>query len=288
MLTEQEIDALYESSRKGGVSAKRYPHSVFSKLELNGLIYTTRNSYKITDAGKRALANALRGQVAEESEMDFGDEEAVLAEMAAELDIDADELTISESDHFGVTVYEISLGRKEWYVVESSDQERELALEIVKQDLENEPEIFNQSFIEQHINIARLKRDLESDVMDGHMDRLSDEADRHPDDFWDEYERAGFDAPEEDDDGEREEPSQTEIEELAEHQTNEDLSDPMRYLEDMLGREDAVKKAIEIAGIDVESAAEDAVDTDGPGHFLSSYDGNTTETKSGLVYWRVN
>lgn len=158
----------------------------------------------------------------------------------------------------------------------------------MKQDLDQEPEIFNQSFIENHIDTTRLKRDLESDVMDSHMDRLSDEADRHPDDFWDEYERAGFDAPEEDEDGNREDPSQSEIEELAEKQTEDDLSDPMRYLEDMLGREDAVKKAIEIAGIDIDAAAEEAVDTDGPAHFLSSYDGNSYTTKSGLVYWRTN
>lgn len=45
-------------------------------------------------------------------DFDFGDEGMVLAEMARELDIDADELTISEEDHFGVTVYEISSGQK--------------------------------------------------------------------------------------------------------------------------------------------------------------------------------
>lgn len=225
--------------------------------------------------------------------VDFNDEEAVLAEVAKALDIDPDDLTIMEDDGLTGfrtgTVYEISAGRKEWRVVESEDQERELALEIVKQDLDQEPEIFNQSFIEQHINMERLKRDLESDVMDSNVDRLTDDAERNPDDFWREYERAGFDAPEEDEDGEREEPSQSEIEELAESQTKEQLSDPMQYLEDIYGREDAVKEAIKIAGIDIDAAAEDAVDTDGPGHYLSSYDSNTYTTKpSGLVYWRVN
>ena len=44
----------------------------------------------------------------------------------------------------------------------------------------------------------------------------------------------------------------------------------------------------EIAGIDIDAAAEEAVSTDGAAHFLSSYDGKTTLTKSGLVYWRTN
>jgi len=222
------------------------------------------------------------------TEIDFGDEDAVLAEMAKELDIDPDDLTIKEENHFGVTVYEISIGRggsKEWRVVESEDAAHELAIEMVKQDLEQEPGMFNSSFIESHIDMDRLRRDLESDVLE---ERITYWEESDADDFWKEYERAGFDAPEEDEDGEREEPSSVEIEELAEVQTKEQLRDPMQYLEDIFTKEDAVKKAIEIAGIDINAAAEDAVDTDGAAHFLSSYDGNSYTTPSGLVYWRTN
>lgn len=223
------------------------------------------------------------------NKIDFGDEEAVLAEMAAELDIDVNELNIEESHlgSFGAgTVYEIKgHSRKEWNVVENDDQERELALEIVKQDLEQEPEIFEKNFIESHIDTERLRRDLHSDVYNMNYETLRDRSD---DEFWDEYERGGFEAPEEDEDGERPDPENTQIEELAEKQTDEQLEDPMQYLEDIYGKEDAVKQAIKIAGIDIEAAAEEAVDTDGTGHFLSGYDGETHETKSGLVYWRAN
>jgi len=37
-----------------------------------------------------------------------------------------------------------------------------------------------------------------------------------------------------------------------------------------------------------DAAAEDAIDTDGAAHFLSSYDGQSHETRGGLVYWRHN
>jgi len=225
--------------------------------------------------------------------VDFDDEDSVLAEMARELDIDPDELRIKESHlgDFGAgTVYEVTIrgsknGGKEWHVVADDDQERKLALAIVKQDLEESPENFNQDFIESHIDMDRLKRDLESDLQSQNEETLRDMRDRE---FWREWEREGFDTPEEDEDGDVPSPDEDQIVELAERQTEEQLKDPMSYLEDIYGREDAVKKAIDIAGIDVDAAAEDAVDTDGAAHFLSSYDSNSYVTKGGLVYWRQN
>lgn len=222
--------------------------------------------------------------------VDFDDEDSVLAEMAHALDIDPDELKIRDDrSGFSVQAYEVTTrgGRMEWRVVASEDDERELALEIVKQDLEQEPEIFKQSFIESHINTDRLRRDLESDVQSMREEDLHDMAERHLDDFWREYEREGFDAPEEDEDGERREPKDSEIEELAASLTEAELKDPMEYLRDIYG-DDAAKKAIDIAGIDIDAAAEEAVDTDGPAHFLSSYDGQSYTTPGGLVYWRTN
>ena len=223
--------------------------------------------------------------------VDFDDEDAVLADMAKALDIDPDELKIKESHlgDFGAgTVYEVTIlggGHKEWCVVADEDQERELALSIVKQDLEESPENFEPNFIESHIDMGRLRRELESDVQSSNEERLRDE---RPGDFWKEYERAGFDPPEEDEDGEREDPDDSHVEELAQSQTDEELEDPMQYLDDIYGREDAVKKAIEIAGIDLDATAEDAVDTDGAAHFLPSYDGQSYATNGGLVYWRTN
>jgi hypothetical protein len=220
--------------------------------------------------------------------VDFDDEDAVLAEMAKALDIDAEELKIESVSDFGISAYQITIrrqGHKEWQVVENEDEERELALKIVKQDLEQEPEIFEQNFIESHIDTDRLRRDLESDVRDMREEDLRDMRDR---DFWREWEGEGLDTPEEDEDGDIPSPTEDQISELAERQTEAQLKDPMQYLEDIYGREDAVKKAIEIAGIDIDAAAEEAVDTDGAAHFLSSYDGQSYETAVGLVYWRVN
>jgi len=221
------------------------------------------------------------------SEIDFGDEDAVLAEMERELD--NNRLVINEDrglTGFGTgTVYRVESGNKSWSVVESADQERELALEVVKQDLEEEPEIFNKDFLERHIDTERLRRDLHSDV---HSERYDYYSDLRADRFWSEAEGYGMDVPEEDEEGDQRDPTDSEIDELADKATDELLKDPIAYLADIYGDNEAVEKAIEIAGIDTDAAAEAAVDEDGAAHFLARYDGNSYETKSGLVYWRDN
>jgi hypothetical protein len=267
-------------------------------------------------------------------EVDFSDEESVAAAMASELDVDVEDINIEEDrglSSFGVvTVYRISLksGRRrgeaheihrhEYLVVESDDAARELAIAVVKQDLEEEPENFNQDFIQQHIDKNRLRRDLHSDVYDMNYEHLRDEANTRPMKF---VEENSLDMPEptkkqlkeyaeamSDEDnpasailakleemdaesqwieiGEEPEVEDSEVEKIAEGETERRLEDPMAYLEDIYGPEDAAKKAIEIAGIDIDAAAEEAVSTDGEGHFLSRYDGNMQDGPGGIVYWR--
>jgi len=271
--------------------------------------------------------------------VDFGDEEAVLREVAEALGEDADSLSIEESHMTSFReglVYEISTrgGRRSWLVMEDEDQAEALAVAVVRQDLESEPELFSRDFLEQHIDTDRLRRDLTSDVESMTYDDLTEEAERRPEDFWRQAEQYGtgsasfivswdnghatgdlagrFDDeddaieageawkaemvaadPEEAEDVYSyevsiKEPSTSEIEDLAEKIAEDRLRDPIAYLEEIHGREDAIKQAIEIAGIDTAAAAQDAVDTDGWPHFLCRYDGNYEETPSGFVVWREN
>lgn len=221
----------------------------------------------------------------------FEEEDDVLAQMSRALDVDVDDLTIEAADNlesFGVSpVWRVEEGRREYYVVEDDDAAEELALAIVKQDLEQEPQLFDQSFIESHIDTDRLRRELRYDVDDMAQEDAEEYA-RDRDSFWSIASQHDMEVPEEDEDGDLPDPDDGQIEELAEKMAEERLRDPMQYLEDIYEREDAVKKAIEIAGIDVDAAAEEAVRADGFAHFLSSYDGNTYETPGGFVYWRHN
>lgn len=229
--------------------------------------------------------------------VDFDNEDAVLAEVKRALVKDKnasadDDMKISEESGLSSfregTVYQIDLGREEWCVVENHDQFEALALAVVKQDLESDPELFNKDFLERHIDTDRLRKELEQDALDGDIDYCRE---MDVDDFWKEYDR-NFDLPEEveaaQDEGEDlRDPTDTEIEELAQSMADDKLKDPMDYLNDIYGDE-AAAKAIEIAGIDINAAAEEAIRDDGAEHFLCRYDNNYYETPSGFVYWRNN
>lgn len=225
---------------------------------------------------------------------DFTDEDAVLAEVAEEIGEDVEDLKIEEDSGLGSfgegTVYRVSSGRREWCVVEDVDTAYKLAVAVVTQDLESEPEMFEKSFLESHIDKDKLRRELEPAVLSMAEDDLSE---MDTEDFWSEAEREGMDVPEieTDDDGdelEQRDPTQREIEELAEKRAKDQLLDPMQYLSDIYGDEEAAAQAIKIAGINVAAAAEEAVDSDGWEHFLARYDGNSSETSSGFVVWREN
>ena len=65
-------------------------------------------------------------------------------------------------------------------------------------------------------------------------------------------------------------------------------SDPVGYFEDHYGWTAAECLKNGTLRINVEAAAEDAVNTDGVAHFLSSYDFNMVELEDGAVAFRIN
>jgi hypothetical protein len=254
--------------------------------------------------------------------VDFNDEEAVLKEVCKELDLDPSDCQISSGtapNGYG-SAYTITTGHLEYIVMENDDEFEAAARNGVESDLRDDPSNFDSNFIESHINLDRLRDALHSDVSDSNFDALNDEAERHPMDFLkdnnidipppsekqlrDHAELESNDEksadeiyddlltmdPEEQWDaiGEEPEVAHSDITDAADELATAQLKDPMEYLTDMYGRNDAPKKAIEIAGIDVEKAADEVVSTDGAAHFMCGYDGKYDTTKSGFIVWRHN
>ena len=227
-------------------------------------------------------------------EANFYDEKDVLREFCdAEGNYKPSDCEIEEnagltSLHDG-TYYSITCGNKEWQIAKDHDSMRGLAIAIVEQDLTDEPENFVQSWLENHSDTNRLRRELQTNVHDGNYDYASEIGTQR---FWEEAPSHDIDVPDDvqtalDVGDDPRDPTNTELDAFAEDMTNDQLKDPMDYLRDIYGG-DATKEAIRIAGIDIDAAAEDAVDTDGPEHFVGHYDGKSHETKSGFVYWRTN
>ena len=64
--------------------------------------------------------------------------------------------------------------------------------------------------------------------------------------------------------------------------------EPWDYLEEIYGKDETIKKAIEMVGINIDEAAKAAISADGWEHFVARYDGNSHDLESGAVYCRVN
>lgn len=195
------------------------------------------------------------------------------------------ELVTSDTDHF-----EVRHGNIDFSVYKDEDTARSTALNRVKEDLENEPELFSQDWLQNHIDLDNLRRALHQDARD--------------DDYWEDSfpdheaklneliaRDCISDDPRDDTDGEItseiEDLIDEKWEEMIEDFANERLQDPIKdFLGDIYGAEDAIKQAMDIGGLNVEAAAEDAVNTDGWAHFLASYDGESNALPSGAVYVR--
>ncbi len=188
----------------------------------------------------------------------------------------------------GSDIASIKVGSQEYFVSPDDETTTNMAMALVRNDLETEPELFSQAFIERYIDRERLSSMLLSDV--------EVQVRESPDSYgWEPEELVRFNEKgEEDEDGEfdsdgkpfeeQTEPSDDWVTAKAE----EILRDPVAYMQEIYGDQEGVKQAIEISGINIDEAAEDAIAADGEGHFLGTYDGVINDLPSGGQWWRHN
>ena len=170
----------------------------------------------------------------------------------------------------------------EWRIYQTEDEARTEALRRVRDDLENEPGLFTQNWLENFIDMDRLKHHLSEEARDiewllqmseqEQVDYLIKQSHFNQEDF---YNEEGDFVPNED-------LLEAGREKFVEKQV-EDF-DPMGWMRDVYGREEAAKEAIEAVGINYDAAAESAVNADGWAHFLSTYDGNYTEIGDAVAF----
>lgn len=225
-----------------------------------------------------------------------------LREFCADEHYDLSDLEIDEhwgqgnydpDDKESTTQFKVDVGNEEWLFFKSEDEAESYALDIVRTDLENEPEIFSQDWLRQHVDEDRLRNAIGD-----------------PYEEWEDEVR-GLDYEEllnkmveegyvEDDDpvffkknGDQriENPVRVKaLDKIMEEYVEREKPkwEPWDWLEDVYGKEEAQKQAIEMVGIDVDAAAKDAVATDGWPHFVARYDGHSHTLENGAVYCRIN
>jgi len=187
--------------------------------------------------------------------------------------------------------FQVSDSHNEWFTVFSDENAAvECAEASVREDLEHEPQNFNQNFLTNFINLDKVRRDLHDFARD----------DDYWNDQWPEYEDKIAKLIEDNLLGEDPLLSSTGRkrkltpkvekmiddlwEKMIEDFANERLEDPIGFLEDINGREEAVKEAMRIGGIDITACAERAVSLDGWRHYLSHNDGLSHDLPGGAIY----
>lgn len=223
------------------------------------------------------------------------DEENVRQQMAEEFDVDPelrDEVEVEDShfSSFGVPCYEVTIDDNTYTVCENEDAAEKIAIEVVKQDLEDEPEIFNPEFIISH---------------------LGGTAQNFFEELWEENYTFYAEGIAGEDDGVFENRLVQEMVEqgiVSEEQALSEDFDYEDYVEDFVrklvtivmerdgvgyeeyafqfGEDEARKLVMEKGLIDIDEAAEYAVNIDGWRYFISRYNGRSDETPAGFVFWR--
>ena len=178
----------------------------------------------------------------------------------------------------------------EYRFFNSEDTAHDVALSQVRDDLSSEPEMFNQDWLQSYMTISETDRRIIA----------SEEADNLVDEVYDQdelIEKAGvaeeYAAAEKAENTALMETIADNAKEKVRDEVSDDiesrLADPIQYFvhdQGIYSVEDLMKQSFIM--IDIDAAAESAIDTDGWAHFLSHYDGEYETTDGGLVYFREN
>jgi hypothetical protein len=225
--------------------------------------------------------------------------DVALIEFAANENIDTSEIEI-ESRHFGdydaddkdsTTRFEFEVAGQTYKMFKDEDVAEEFALELVTNDLEHEPDVFNQEWLSGFIDEDSLRNAIGDPYEDWDDEVNSLDYDELLTFLYDNNYVDSND-PFYDADGEPL-PETPELAALLDSKKQDYIDnekptvDPWAWMRDVYGR-DAMREALRIAQIDIKAAAESAVRTDGWAHFVAHYDHDYTVCDNGAVYCRIN
>jgi hypothetical protein len=172
----------------------------------------------------------------------------------------------------------------EYTYISSDEEATRIALKIVEEQLQHEPEMFSQDWLKQHYYVTDTdKRIVANEEADSRMESLDDEEILISSDMEEEWEAAESDDAK---DAILEKAKDKLLEDHYEDVYRMLEKDPIGYFADEIGMglEETLK--MNVLSLDTREAAEDAVRTDGWAHFLSLYDGDYTELDGGLVIFK--
>lgn len=190
----------------------------------------------------------------------------------------------SETTEFTATV-----DNKEYIIFKTEEDAKTEAISKVKNDLENEPEIFTQSWLSNFYSVSDTDKRITSDEQaDNYVDDIEDErvveeAEIYDKDEWNELE------DEELKEKQLEESKEKLKDNIRTEWYNGLDNDPVDFLVNVQGLYSSENiKDVSFLSIDTDKAAPDAVDTDGIAHFLAGYDNKEINLSNDVVAYRRN
>ena len=165
----------------------------------------------------------------------------------------------------------VTIDEIDYVIIQDEDEATRIATEQVKNDLEDDPQLFTQTWLQDFIYIGEGAKNIMVSEEENYIREMVTE----------DSENEIF---------ENEEDKKKWIDEIVKEKLKEyeeGFEDPINYFvneQGMFSVADLMTQSW--INIDVEKAAEDAVQLDGWPHFLSHYDGEYEETENGLIIFR--
>jgi len=177
-----------------------------------------------------------------------------------------------------VNIYDEARGKifefedgQEWLVFPSYDEAYNACVNYVKELLAEEPETFEQWFLEDHFDVDAFMDDITPDIEDMVYEDIIDNPESYgltEEDVQEENERF-----------------EEVLEETLNNRLDDIRSDPFEYLKQF--GDDIYRRNLQLY-LDIDEAAEDVVRLDGVAHFFATYDGEEVELDDGTVMYRVH
>jgi hypothetical protein len=217
-------------------------------------------------------------------------EDSVAREFADEFAVDPDDVFIDERRDFGVDYFEVEVNRREYLVFADDDAAKTFAVNRVAEDLEDDPSLFNQDWLQSHVYISDTDKRLiaQEEADDYAYEVLSDDDAVSEAGMEDEYDNA-VDADDYDKQARIISDAREEVADTKWREIQQELRDPIQYFVHDRGIY-TVEQLMDQSWVQIDTgeAAEEAVRMDSAAHFLARYDGDEQETAEGLMYYRTN
>ncbi len=181
----------------------------------------------------------------------------------------------------------------EYRVYLNEDDAYDDAVERVTQDAEENLEYFNKDFVMRHLDsdIDKFFREVYDEMNVSYANDIKLEGNHKYDNrLIEEMVMYGLMSKSDAESGEASEIAEDRIDDFVETLTSDQMTggDGTEFYKDQFGEDELYKLLQNNNLIDIDSLSQDAVATDGIGHFISSYDGNMIYLDNGEVAFRTN